>query len=233
MMTRSITAWMAIVALALAASPVADARQRGGAPNSASVAGAPTVDGTGSISTSSGVSTLALTVATTQAEDLLIAFTNTSGSVATGASGCGLTWTQRAIVTSPAGTYEFTAPSASIQSSCTVTISFSFAAIQNGAAFGIHGAGVVSPTPDVNASLPSYNASGTTTYSTTNADDLAISYYSSSGSATPSCPTGFTTIVTSADNTSACAEALSATQSGTSVVGATFPQLIVVDAFKS
>ena len=192
---------------------------------------APTIDGSSAIGNTI-TSTLVLTLTTTQTQDLAVLMLDFAGNAVSSVTGCDLTWTQRVVTSAPGSFAEYTAPAATVLNACSVTVTFNFATANNGLVFALHGNGAAPPSPDVNVSLPSYNATGTTTYSTTNAADLAISYYNSGGTGTPSSTAGFTEITTAANNANASSLTLSATQSDTSVVAPDFPHFIVVDAFK-
>jgi hypothetical protein len=189
---------------------------------------APTIDGSSAVGNTT-TSTLVLTFTTSQTQDLAVLMLDFAGNAVSSVTGCDLTWTQRVVTGAFA---EYTAPAATVLSACSVTVTFNFATANNGLVFALHGNGATPPSPDVNVSLPSYNATGTTIYSTTNAADLAISYYNSGGTGTPSSAAGFTEITTAANNANASSLTLSATQSGTSVVAPDFPHFIVVDAFQ-
>ena len=230
--------WLALL-IALLATP-ASADLFGAAPavvgrlaNPAQVVTTPpSIDGSSGIQISTA-STIVLTLTTTQTNDTIVLFTTLNGgNTVSGVSGCGLTWSARTIISSPATVAEWYATSASAQASCSITITFSYAVANIGVAFGVHGNGTVAPSFDTNTSLAAYAGGSPVTYSTNNAADLIFVFYNCSGSATPANPAGFTAITAAAQNSSMTYQTVSTTRSSTSVAGFSTVNLMVADAMK-
>jgi hypothetical protein len=193
---------------------------------------APSIDGTTTIGLTTSTS-LVLTLTTTQPNDRIVLVTDTGGgNSVTGVTGCSLTFTPRTIVGSTAF-LEYTAVAASPLSACAITITWNYSNANQGVAFGIAGTGTVAPSFDSNASLAVGSTSTSANYSTSNALDLAICVFSTSGSSTPGAPPGFTSITPGANNVNASYISLSSTQSSTTVTPPTSGVgQILIDAFK-
>lgn len=174
----------------------------------------------GSSSSTATSANRALTLTTTNANDIIFAVASGNGKLSA-VSGASLTWVMRsqAAGSNNLNVTTFWALAPSILTSATLTLTWSASTFMSCWVFGVSGANSSSPF-DPNGGLPVQDinvASGT--YSTTNANDLVIAANSCNYSATPAVPTGFTAIA--GPNTSyfgqCCYQILSSPQSGTTV----------------
>ena len=202
----------------------------GGIPSSPALT-TPSLDGTSAAVVGSGT-TVVMTLTTAQTNDVVNICIGLAGgnAISSITDTAGLTWTQRY---SNAGNFaEYYAVSAGALASDTITLTPNYGATAVTAqAFGVHGAKAGTPY-DTNAGVPSFAAAASTTYSTTNPNDFVVGCYSSSGSATPAPPSGFTQIGTPANYMSVSYQTTTSEQSGTTVTMPTSPNNAFVDAFQ-
>jgi hypothetical protein len=189
----------------------------------------PAVDGVAPFVQSTTTSLSLSPLTTTSANDTIHVFCSDNGgnSVSSISDTAGLTWTPRSSVV---GVYdEYSAQSPFPLTSDTISVAINYGVANTCAAFGVSGENYTSPF-DANGSVPSYSATGTTSYSTSNPYDLAVAFTSNGGGATPAQPAGFTAITPSNYYLSLGFIQLTSTVTGQSVVGDTYTNFVLVDA---
>lgn len=156
------------------------------------------LDGTPATAYAGTGSTIALTITTTQSNDVLIfAILPNDGNPASGISGGGLTWTKRTstvVCCFPNNIDEWWAIAPSPLTGVTITATLSSSTFYSGALFAISGANTSTPY-DVNGSLPVTGIGNTPlTLSTTNADTFIINEQRFASTSSPTPDAGWTGI---------------------------------------